>query len=607
MDGVLDLDLQAVQVSGSVTLNGAALPPELGSRGYISFFDAEQNTGASFDLGASGAGAYTLTLPPGKYEVRFSGSLEMCSPATTAMMPCGSATLVPEIDLQADGVLDLDIPAVTLSGAVTLDGSALPAETLERGALQFIGSEEGSFGVVTRSLGATGAASYSVVLPPGQYDIAFGGNTALCQTGAASLVPCNSGVVLPGVNATVTGVMDVDLSAVTVSGSVTLAGAPLPTEALSRGAISFNSGESTVTSADLGTTGPGAYSLTLLPGTYDVGFAGNLALCSSETAAQVPCNSGILVPATALNADGVLDLDVPAVTISGSVTLNDAEFPAQARERGAIHFGNDGSYAISSPFGTSGPVSYQMTMLPGSYEVFYAASLECDATSLAPCNSGKLLEAQSFMADGVLDLDVPAVQISGSVTVNGAPVADGGLPRGQLSFLPQGGGEDTGAALTESFAATGAVTYTISLLPGSYRVELYANNNLCGTGSVPPMPCVGGPLLGATAFTADGVLDIDVPSRFISGSITLEGATLPTEPLSRGSILFTLLGSGVDAGNNPVWSGSTGDLGTTGAAQYGIAIMPGRYVIQHGANSQLCGPGLSAQLPCASQIILGCD
>jgi len=595
-DGVLDLDLQAVQVAGAVTLNGSALPTETVSRGHIAFVGTEGQTQGSFDLGSTGAGAYTLTLPPGSYEVYFWGNPAVCTESASPLMPCGAGRLMPDVELQADGVLDLDIPAVYLSGAVTLNQAPFPAETLERGAIQFIRTDTVGALVTSRSLGLSGAASYSVALLPGQYDLGFVGNPVLCQGTTPSAVPCNSGIVQSGIDVA-TGVLDVDVSAVRVTGAVTLAGSALPTEALGRGAVSFTQQDSVVVSGDLGLSGAGAYAVTLLPGVYDVGFAGNPLLCSSGTASQVPCNSGVLLPATQLNADGVLDVNLTAATISGAVTLNDAAFPAQVTERGAIRFENEESYAVSASFGVSGAASYQVTLLPGTYGVHYQANFECDATSLAPCNSGELLGAQSFAASGVLDLNVPSVQISGAVTVNGVTAADHALPRGQLAFVANEGQ----GAITAPFTATGPASYTISLFPGSYSVQFVGNSALCGNGTVPQIPCMSGPLLPSTSFMADGVLDIDVPSRTITGAVTLEGAALPSEAESRGSIAFTLLDS--EAGDSAL----AGDLGASGPGAYGVAILPGRYVIQHLANVALCAPGSTSQVPCASQVILGCD
>lgn len=602
MDGVLDLDLQAVQIAGAVTLNGAALPTETLSRGYIEFVDAENATRAAFDLGASGPGAYALTLPPGKYAIHFAPSLTLCTDPTTAasLMPCGSGTLVPELDVQADGVLDLDIPAVYVSGAVTLNGAAFPAENEDRGAVLFTGADEVS--VISRGLGGSGPASYSVGLLPGQYDIVFAGNPLLCQGTAPSSVPCNSGLLQSNFTA-VTGVLNLDVSAVTLSGAVTLAGAALPTETLGRGAISFTKEDSTIISRDLGTTGPGAYAVTVLPGVYDVGFAGNPELCHSGAAPQVPCNSGVVHAATQFNADGVLDVNVTAVTISGPVTLNDAVFPAQATERGAIFFENEQGSASSASLGMTGAAAYQVTLLPGTYDVSYQPGLECDSASLAPCNGGELVGAQAFAASGVLDLNVPSVHVSGAVTVNGATPTDHTLPRGQLVFVSA----DGTAARTTEFSATGPISYGISLFPGSYSVGFGANPASCGAGSVPSTPCVGGPLLGATSFTADGVLDIDIPSIFVSGAVTLRGGTLPTETQSRGAISFTLLEDADDADLLLAGSGSSADLGMTGASSYGISLLPGRYAIAHAANPALCGPGLISQVPCAPQVLLGCD
>jgi hypothetical protein len=381
---------------------------------------------------------------------------------------------------------------------------------------------------------------------------------------------------------------------------VTLAGATLPDEGTNRGAVSFSSVDGAISSSAIPASGAGSYAVTLLPGTYDIGFVGNPELCAGDAASHVPCNSKVLYPATVLNADGVINLDLSAVTISGAVTLNGGAFPTYTEERGALRFENDESSAVTHSLGTSGAAGYQITLFPGAYSVHYepdAVGCITEPAAPVPCNGGRLLPPQAFTASGVLDVNVPRIQVSGAITVNNLPVSDHVLDRGQLNFALLDGGNSA----TKSFGTTGAVGYSVSVLPGTYSVQLAANPALCGTGNVPQIPCVSGTLFAGASLNADGVLDIDIPSRSITGSVTLLGAMLPTETQSRGAIAFTRLDLA-----GPV-AGSAGDLMASGAAAYGIAIMPGYYVISHIANPALCGVGLTAQVPCGSQIIFGCE
>lgn len=597
-DGVLDVDLRAIQIAGNVTLAGATLPDELDVRGRVAFVDAQQGAHASYPLESTGEASYTLTLPPGTYDVVFEPNPNLCTLDALPEMPCGGGTLLTSVPLSADGVLDVDIPVASVSGTVTLDGQLFLDDRAERGWLEFRG-EDGS--VATKPFGASGAVGYSVTLFPGTYDVAFVGNPELCASSEASNAPCNSGVVVAGASLTADGLLDVDVPAVTVAGNVTLAGATLPDEAASRGSITFV-GENLAPAASLGfgSVGPATYAMTVLPGTYDVHFAGNPEMCTWETASSVPCNGGPVVSGASLVANGVLDVDLTAVSVSGNVTLNGAEFPSEAAQRGWLALSRvDGARALTDTFGLVGAVSYEMTVLAGTYDVVYVpnpALCTPESVPQAPCNGATLIREMSLATSGVVDVDVPAVSIAGNVTVNGAPMQSEAADRGTLLFSLDGGG----AVALPSFDLGGAYDYGLSLIPGIYTVSLAANPALCNGENNPAIPCISGTLLPSVELRADGALDVDVPAIQLSGSVTLEGQPLPEELRSRGGIRFFLLGDDTSAVG--------GDLTSSGEGTYRITLLPGSYTTSHQASPALCGVDQPApDIPCASQLLLGCD
>jgi hypothetical protein len=598
--GVLDLDLRAVHIAGRVTLAGGVLPDEDGNRGKLVFEDAMQGARATVDLGSAGPSTYALTLPPGRYDVAFVGNAALCGGTTTPQVPCGGGTLRSALDLRSDGVLDIDIPVARVSGKVTLKGAPFPDEASERGLLQFKG--QGGALAVSKAFGASGAVSYSLTLLPGKYDVAFAGNPMLCQGMQPSHVPCNAGIVARGVEIG-SGVLDVDVGAVRVTGRVTATGAELADELQNRGQLSFSMhGETPVPTRAFGTTGPVSYSVTLLPGVYDVGFVGNSMLCGGDTASHVPCNGGTILKAANLAVDGNLDVNLSPVTVSGKVTLNGGPFPSESGDRGSLQFvGPDVIAASTKAFGTSGAASYQLTLLSGEYAVFYVPNPSlCAANAPAPhvpCVGGPLLAARPLTANGVLDVDVRSVRVNGVVTVNSARPDDETAARGQLTFSLTGGTSFT----TPPFDATGPVSYGVTLLPGSYAVRFVANPMLCGRPVLAHIPCVSGTLLPRVSLDADGVLDVDVPAKTITGVVTLLHAPLPAESRNRGSISFAVLDQ---AGTN---AAVAADLNLMGPGAYGITILPGRYVVSHQANAALCGPGLMPSVPCASQAIVGCE
>ena len=93
-------------------------------------------------------------------------------------------------------------------------------------------------------------------------------------------------------------------------------------------------------------------------------------------------------------------------------------------------------------------------------------------------------------SDGVLDVDIRAVTVSGTATLNGQPLPTTTTDRGSLRFTRAAGG----GGATYSFGTSGAGTYRVRLLQGTYNVDYVANPGLCASAAAeaPPLPCTGG-------------------------------------------------------------------------------------------------------------------
>ena len=501
-DGVLDLDVRVVAVSGAVTLKGAVFPDSTRARGSLTFTGPDGWAATTAAFASTGAVTYRVKVMPGTYDVAYNGDATGCLQDTAPAIPCNSGQLRQQVSLGVDGVLDLDVPAVKVSGAVTLAGAALPTETAARGALTFTAATGGS--VATRSLGTTGAGFYAATLLPGRYAIALAANASLCGPSLTPVMPCLGGTLMASTMLSTDGVLDVDMRAVTVSGSVTIAGQPLPTTTGDRGGLRFTraagGGGSTYS---LGTSGAGTYRVRLLQGTYDVDYNANAGLCSSASAGApppLPCTGGPISRGLALMTDGVLDADLKRVQVTGSVTLKGAAMPTATANRGALVFSQAGGGTTSTPsFGTSGNVTYGLSLWPGTYDVQFAANTAlCVAGSPAPavpCVGGPARAGVSLASDGVLDVDVPAVSVSGTVTLNGSALPTETLSRGSITVgrvAAQGG-----AAVSLALGTTSAPTYAATVMTGSHLFRHAANEALCGAGRALPMvPCASQLVVG---------------------------------------------------------------------------------------------------------------
>jgi hypothetical protein len=298
-----------------------------------------------------------------------------------------------------------------------------------------------------------------------------------------------------------------------------------------------------------------------------------------------------------LTSDGALDVDVPAVHVQGAVTVDEQAMSSATHDRGSLGFDlDDGSTLSTRSFGTSGPASYSLTLLAGSYDVLWEGNPEScgpGSTSPVPCNSGPVIENVQLSADGGLDVNVPAVQVQGAVSVNGQSMPPASAARGALAFDLNGGA----SVSTTEFEPTGPATYALTLLSGSYVVRWEGNAALCGPGSTAPVPCNGGRVLENVTLEVDGALDVDVPSVVVSGVLTLDGSPFPSTGESRGALELRLVTGDVH---------DSSPFAATGPATFQSTLLAGNYVVTHRTGEGLCAPGSSFAFPCADQILVGC-
>lgn len=597
-DGVLDLDIAAreyVIVNGTVRVNGGALPDADGSRGAI-VFETTPAAGPpavfTYTFGSAGAEDYKMVLPAGNVAVHYIPDAALCAATPEGPLPCTGGVLIPGIDIKESGVLDLDIPSVIVTGKVTQNGAVLPDDAGDRGHIEFSGAAGGT--LATEGFGPDGPADYAAALFPGIYNVHFVGNAALCAEGAAK-VPCNRGEVQHDVALNASGVLDLDVPKVDISGFVTVNGAAPADGTGDRGALRLRptgvEGGGELLSPSFGATGPVDYALSLVAGTYDIELAANPGQCDGEPPVT-PCIDGVVAPAVKLVASGVLDLDVPMIEVTGKVTLRGAALPDTPGDRGSVLFARESGASVAIALGDADPVNYVLGLIPGQYATRYAtdgALCDGDDAPAMPCTGGPL-QTINLAASGVLDVDIPAVEVTGAVTRNGAALQPQPTGRGSLLFQ----GAEGSIAL--GLGSDSAGDYALTLLPGKYDLD-YVADVACQDAPDNLMPCGGGRLLAGVGLMMDGVLDLDVPVIAISGAITYGTKPLPDLQATRGTIRWSRRDGG---------GALAIDLGADGSVQYDLLLMPGRWLIEHGANPELCADALPG-FPCTDQVIFGCD
>lgn len=598
-DGVLDLDVpkaEYVVVSGQVLLNGGALPDAEGPRGQLRF-DYSNSAGppgsVTYALAATGAENYSVVLPAGSVSVHYVPDAALCGAHPEGPMPCSGGTVVAGATLADSGVLDLDIPAIVVAGAVTQDGEALPDADGDRGRIEFTGAAELA---ASASLAASGPGAYEIALFPGTYDVAFAGNAALCADGAAP-VPCNRGVVQSGVTLAASGVLDVDVRRVEVAGAVTVNGAAIADGVADRGSLRFDPAGASdgggLVVAPFGAAGPVSYAVSLVAGSYTIALVANPAQCSGE-APPTPCVGGPVLASLDLSSSGTLDVDIPLIEIGGAITLAGGALPDESGDRGAVVFGRDVADAATVALGAAGPKDYVLGLLPGQYAISYTANPGlCDGVTAPamPCGGGPL-QTLELKTSGVLDVDIPVVEISGQVTLAGGALPEQSVDRGSVVFAGAGG-----AALSVALGTGAFEGYAVTLMPGTYDVQ-YASAPECVGLPDDAMPCGGGRLAAGVSLASDGVLDVDIPAIEIGGLVTYAGKALPDLDMSRGALRWTRA--------DGVAGGPMIGLETTGSLQYAVVVVPGRWIVDLAANPALCEDGVPA-FPCTDRAIVGCE
>jgi hypothetical protein len=235
----------------------------------------------------------------------------------------------------------------------------------------------------------------------------------------------------------------------------------------------------------------GAYSELVVPGTYDLIYRINgnppIGLGALPASYNTKLRTGIVVGASPL----MLDLDIPATTVSGTVTLNGVALPPSASKSDG-----DGSVALSDADGAWAGLgslragSFSALVVPGTYDLVYTAMRDPlgDVGAGVPINSFTTFERGVVVGTSTLNLavDVPAVTVSGAVTSNGIAPADPETDgAGALTLVDAEGNTTRFASIPSSSpdpssAATGA--YSTLLIPGAY--ELYYQDYFTGP-SVP--------------------------------------------------------------------------------------------------------------------------
>jgi hypothetical protein len=448
-DGSFSVDVPVVNIPMSVTLDGAALDgsnTSLQDHGSIWLRRTDAGSNADhflvFDVWNDATGKPSLQadvqVVPGTYDIRY--SVEKDGPYWPSNE---DAPLQSNVALMSDGPLSINVPVVNITMSVTLDGQALGAGNTgaqDHGAIWLRRAAEGSTGEhfvildVWNDATSKPNATLDVQVVTGTYDIRY----SVEKDGPHW--PSNEDAPLQGnVAFTSDGPLLVNVPVVNVPMSLTLDGDPLGaanTSAQDHGSIWLRraSPESTgeyFLVLDVWNEAAGKLNSPLevqvVPGTYDIRYS------VEKDGPHWPSNEDApLQGNVAFTMDGPLSVDVPVVNIPMSVTLDGDALDAantSAKDHGSIWLrrtttGSPGEYFIvldtwnEATNKLNSPLDVQV--VPGTYDIRY--SVEEDGPSWPSNEDAPLKSDVELTSDGPLSVNVPILELSMSVTLDGAPL-----------------------------------------------------------------------------------------------------------------------------------------------------------------------------------------
>ena len=386
--------------------------------------------------------------------------------------------------LTTAGVVDVDLKVLDVSGQVLANGQLLgpsPAG-VSRGNVTFKSDGVGT----SIDLGVSSASTFQLKLYEGSYDVVVD-NASDCPAGP---LPCGAKKV-KSVTLTASGVLDVDVAVVKVSGTVSVNGGPMGPAPSSRGTLKLEG--PSVVNVPLTASGDANWAATLHPGTYRVELD-NKAHCESG---PIPCQKRALETSRTINGPETILWQLPVIEVTGAVTLNNQPVTgASTKVRGELLFRDASASTSSATLGTSGNATYRAKLYPATYEVLFRNTTDCAANDAQPlpCQGEAQVEPSvALTASGLKDFNLFAVTLSGLVNVNGAqmPASAAGSARGVLQFATS-----ASAPASRPLSSSGVASFQVRLLPGRYDVGI-ENVSDCGVSSA--LPCQQHVLAGCGA------------------------------------------------------------------------------------------------------------
>lgn len=489
--GSQPLQIEVVRFTGRFLLDNNPPPTTDFDDAYI--FLENTVSGDRVALGNTRTGEFDVRVTPGIYELVF----EVDNSQGT--MPRNPHIAFAEIAL-FETTLDqpVNIPAVMVGGDITLDGAEPPTTDFDDGHL-FLRDPSGH----ELYAGTTRDGAYEVLVVPGTYELIYRVDSR------GEFIPHNDGAVLASglVISADTPDLDVHLQTATITGSFQLNGNPAPPTDFDDANIGLES--PSLGFVPVGNTHDPEYSANVLVG--DEIEEDYRLVYMHENGSVMPRNTRALLESFPIDEDNPVIIDIPALSLSGALTLNGVAPPQTDFDDGLVHLhGIDSEDRV--PLGNTNEGAYDVQVLPGTYAIYYSSQ---SAGGLMPENTSAYLGELPVNEDTVAPIDVPAVSVSGVFTLGEQAPPSSVYEDGRI-FLRNERGD------TVLLGNTHEGGYAARVVPGSY--ELYYVQE--AGGDVPNNQNARIGALEIVGEAMDGV--VDIPVTDLSGQfLRFEGFEQP--------------------------------------------------------------------------------
>jgi hypothetical protein len=468
---------------------------------------------------------------------------------------------IPCSAVPGDG-LTLGLDVIDAVFEVTLAEASPPASQLDAGNL-LLRSLDGQDEVL---LGSTSDGTLTATMLAGLYDVYYE-----FDRGGLN-VPANRSAKLAQVLVDNDSVIAIDIPRVLVSVSVTLDGQTPPDSAIAYGDLVMLDPE-TGNEVHLTRTSQPERTLWVVPGSYELRYRWN------RGRVQIPANTNHLLQQVSVeeNEEGVVRIavDIPTVTLSGGFRVGGEVAPQSAVSYGEVTLVSEGDPDDRVALGTTSDGSYAAVVIPGPYSEYFTWRA---GLVTFPLNRWGYIGRRDAVAPEVRDVDIPFVDLTGDITLDGAPPPTDPSNDGTLLLrTPEGDEVVLGSTRTGAYARR--------VMPGEYEV-FYSQETASGQVPVNTNARIGDFFVES----GTGAMPIDIPMSQVAGTVRLNSDAPPSSEYDDGRVYLR--------------NRATGDLvllGNTRRGDFAAPVIPGEYDVLYGVESA------GTDVPVNARAIVGHD